>query len=98
MKSDINHLKQNATIDTPHRTLVYVLGELRASAQTWESFETNVLQSLNADLAVNRSTSRNADLNSAYEANATYVFDFPNLSDLSSVFDSEQKELLLTIN
>ena len=75
------------------RTLVVVLGQLRAHQLTWKNFEQNVLSELEADLAVCVPNDTFFDRTNPFYANARFRWLVPDASDLSGIFDQIQKQI-----
>lgn len=71
----------------PRRTLVVTLGQLRAHALTWENFRTNVLDELQADLAVCVPTDSFFDFTNPFYQHARYRWLVPDYGDMADAFD-----------
>lgn len=72
------------------KTLVIVIGQARADKLTWSSFKKNVLEELDADLALcigNSPANNNSNL---YWANAKFKWVVPEYSDFGEGFDQIQ--------
>src|SRR5688572_18402313 len=68
------------------RTLVALLGETRASELTAEAFCSNVLDELDADLAL---PIRAGEPRNLFHEKATYLWEFEEPGDWSAVYDRE---------
>lgn len=75
------------------RTLVIVLGQLRAHQLTWDNFKENVLDQLDADLAVCVPADAFFDPTNLFYINARFRWLVPDAPDLAEVFDQIQKQL-----
>ncbi len=75
------------------RTLVIVLGQLRAYQLTWENFKQNVLGQLDADLAVCVPDDAFFDRANPFYTNARFRWLVPDAPDLSETFDHIRKQL-----
>ncbi len=71
----------------PIRTLVCILAETRAHELTWTNFRTNVLEQLNADLAVCIGVNSQYDPSNPYFHNAKYRWTIPEFEDYGAAFD-----------
>lgn len=69
------------------KTLVCVLAETRANELTWNSFKTNVLDTLDADLALCISTPDGYDYNNQMWTNAKYKWTCPEYTDFGDAFE-----------
>lgn len=69
------------------RTLVCILAETRAHELTWTNFRTNVLEQLNADLAVCIGVNSQYDPSNPYFHNAKYRWTIPEFDDYGAAFD-----------
>lgn len=69
------------------RTLVVILSETRASELTFENFEKNVLQPLDADLCVCIGVKDGYDYSDPFYRTAKYCFEYPEPNDYGSAFD-----------
>jgi hypothetical protein len=79
------------------RTLVVILGETRAHELTYQSFKRNVLDILNADLAVCIGVKENYDYDNPFYQNAKYHFLYDEPTDYGPLYD-EAYELILENN
>ncbi len=76
------------------KTLVVILGQVRADRLTWDSFKKNVLDILDADLALCIGESpENTDAN-LYWAHAKYRWVVPEYDDFGDGFDQVQRDRL----
>ena len=75
------------------RTLVITLGQLRAHQLTWNNFKENVLDQLDADLAVCVPDDTFFDRTNTFYVNARFRWLIPDASDLAGAFDRIQKTL-----
>ncbi len=75
------------------RTLVITLGQLRAHQLTWANFKENVLDQLNADLAVCVPNDAFFDFTNPFYVNARFRWLIPDAPDLSDTFDRIQRLL-----
>ena len=73
------------------KTLVIILSETRAFDLTYQSFEQNLLQPLNADLALCVSESPTEELDNPFYKKASYVWTHPELDNWSDALDYAQK-------
>ncbi len=71
--------------------LIIVLPETRGSDLTFDSFKTNFLDSLQADLCLCVGDSKREDRDNPFYKQAKYVWTFEEPSDWSELFDSAQK-------
>jgi hypothetical protein len=76
-----------------HRTLVIVLGQLRAHQLTWENFKQNVLGQLDADLAVCVPDDAFFDRANPFYTNARFRWLVPDSPDLSDTFDHIRQQI-----
>ena len=72
-------------------TLVCLLSETRANELTWDSFKRNVLDTLNADLALCISTPDGYDFSNNLWQNAKYKWVSPEYDDFSDGFELARK-------
>ncbi len=75
------------------RTLVIALGQLRAHRLTWNNFKENVLDQLDADLAVCVPADAFFDPTNLFYVNARFRWLVPDAPDLAEVFDQIQQQL-----
>lgn len=73
------------------KTLVIILSETRAYDLTYASFEQNLLQPLDADLALCVSESATEETDNPFYKNASYVWTYPELDDWSAALDDAQQ-------
>lgn len=76
------------------RTLVCILSETRANTITWPSFKKNVLDELNADLAVCIGVRDNYDRSNEFWQHAKYRFTSREYDDWSEALDFIQRKIL----
>lgn len=76
------------------KTLVIVLSETRAHELTFDNFQTNVLNTLNADLAICIGTSVDYDTNNPFWQRAKYRWSYPEPDDFATAFDEASAEIL----
>lgn len=69
------------------KTLVCVISETRAHKTTWPSFQKNVLEALNADLAVCIATDEKYDENNPFWQNSKYKWTCPEYDDWGYAFE-----------
>jgi hypothetical protein len=69
------------------RTLVIVLGQLRAHQLTWANFKTNLLDQLGADLAVCVPNDASFDFTNPFYTHARFRWLIPDTPDLAPIFD-----------
>lgn len=74
------------------KTLVIVLGQARADKLTWSSFQKNVLEVLDADLALCIGISPENNDSNQYWANAKYKWTVPEYEDFGDGFDQIELE------
>lgn len=74
------------------KTLVIVLGQARADKLTWASFKKNVLEELDADLALCVGESPMNNKSNLYWANAKFRWVVPEYDDFGDGFDQIQLE------
>lgn len=79
------------------KTLVCILSETRAHELTYANFSENVLQPLEADLAVCIGVKDNYDYDNPFYQNATHRFCYPEPEDYADAFD-EASEAILSEN
>lgn len=72
------------------KTLVIVLGQARADKLTWTSFKNNVLEVLDADLALCIGESPMNNKSNLYWANAKFRWEVPEYHDFGDGFDQIQ--------
>lgn len=75
------------------KCLVIVICQTRAHKTTWNSFKTQVLDSLGADLALCVSKSDSTDM---FRENAKYVWEYDDYLDWITAYDNVQAELGVT--
>ena len=75
-------------------TLVIVLAETRAAELTFDSFRTNVLETLQADLCLCIGVTDKYDKKNPFYQFAKYRFLFPEPADFGIAFDYAQKRIL----
>ncbi|MFT7364595.1 MAG: hypothetical protein ACI9UV_002805 [Algoriphagus sp.] len=80
------------------RILIVILGQARASRLTWDSFKINVLDELNADLALCIGESPENNLENPYWAHAKYRWVLPEYEDFGDGFDQIQKNRTGKVN
>ncbi len=76
------------------KTLVCVLAETRAHQLTWEKFKSNVIEPLNADLAVCISVPKKYDLGNPFWQSSKYQWAAPDYGDFGDGFDEVQAQLV----
>lgn len=76
------------------KTLVCIIAQARASKLTWKYFQKNVLNHLNADLALCVSRDIGIKRNNPYYRKAKYIWEYSNLKEFSSAFDFAQKKII----
>jgi hypothetical protein len=76
------------------KTLVCIIAQARASKLTWKYFHKNVLNHLNADLALCVSRDKNIKYQNLYYKNAKFIWEYPNLKEFSPAFDFAQKKII----
>lgn len=74
------------------KTLVIVLGQARADKLSWASFKKNVLEELDADLALCVGESSINNNSNHYWANAKFKWEVPEYDDFGDGFDQIQLE------
>lgn len=74
------------------KTLVIVLGQARADKLSWASFKKNVLETLDADLALCIGESPMNNNSNLYWANAKFKWEVPEYHDFGDGFDQIQME------
>lgn len=74
------------------KTLVVILAETRAHELTFQNFQENVLQSLDADLCVCIGVKPNYDRNNPFYQWAKYRFEYPEPDDFATAFDEAYQE------
>jgi hypothetical protein len=74
------------------KTLVCILGQTRAQDITWNNFNSYLLKSLNADLAL--CVAEKKTLNNQMYKNAKYIWKYKDLKDYSKHFEDAQKKLI----
>jgi hypothetical protein len=79
---------------TDNKTLVCVIAETRAFKTTWHSFKKNVLDELNADLALCISTPDNYNYDNPFWKEAKYKWTVPEYDDWGKAFDYAQSEIM----
>ena len=72
------------------RTLVIILGQLRAAQLTWNNFKENVLDQLGADLAVCVPDNSFFDFTNPFYVSARYRWLVPDATDFAAIFDRIQ--------
>jgi hypothetical protein len=77
----------------PERTLVCVLGQLRAHQKTWPGFKRLVLDELGADLALAIGSEPDQDTANPFWQHATHRWIFPEYQDFGEGFDDAQRWL-----
>lgn len=77
----------------PERTLVCVLAQTRAHALSWPSFKRNVLDELNADLAVALCMDDRYDYANPFWRHAQHRWAAPEYADFGDGFDEAQRWL-----
>lgn len=75
------------------RTLVIVLAETRAHSLTYERFKRNVLDVLQADLAVCVKQEKAATTKDPFRANAKFIWEYDEPSDFGKAFDEAAEGL-----
>lgn len=70
--------------------LVIVICQTRGYRTTWNNFKENVINSLNADLALCVEKSTTTD---SFRENAKYIWEYEDFNDWSSAYDIVQKEI-----
>ena len=75
------------------RTLVITLGQLRAHHLSWLNFKENLLDQIQADLAVCAPLDGSFDVTSPFYLNARYRWLVPDVPDFAVVFDQIQRVL-----
>ena len=78
----------------PERTLVCVIGQTRARQLTWPSFKKNVLDELQADLALVIHLGNNYDYSNPFWQHANYKWPSPEYEDWADGFDEAQRWLV----
>lgn len=73
-----------------NKCLVIVICQTRGYKTTWDKFKENVIDSLDADLALCVSKSKSTDL---FRDNADYIWEYDDFDDWSKAYDIVQKEL-----
>lgn len=76
------------------KTLVVVLAETRAHELTYESFQKNLLDPVDGDLAVCIGVKEDYDYANPYYQNAKYRFLYPEPDDYGSAFDAAYELIL----
>ena len=76
------------------RTLVCVIAETRAHKITWPSFKQNLLNELNADLALCISTPDGYDYENPFWQEAKYKWTVPEYDDWGQAFDLAQSQIM----
>jgi len=79
-----------ATPKRPERTLVCILAQTRAHALTWPSFKRNVLDALNADLALALCADETYDYANPFWQHARHRWAAPEYADFGDGFDEAQ--------
>ncbi|MCG2587438.1 hypothetical protein [Rhodohalobacter sulfatireducens] len=74
------------------KTLVIILGQARADKLCWSSFKKNVLEELDADLALCVGKSSTNDNSNLFWANAKFRWEVPEYDDFGDGFDQLQKD------
>lgn len=72
--------------------LVCILGETRASETTYESFNTNVLNYLKADLAICIGITNTYNKYNSFYARANYIWTFPEMNNWANAYDHAATE------
>jgi hypothetical protein len=85
--TDREYISVMSTVLQSCKTLVIVLSETRASELTFESFKTNVIDELNADLCVCIGISDNYDYNNPFYNLAKYKFVYDEPEDFGDAFE-----------
>jgi len=76
------------------KTLVIVLSETRAHELTFNNFQANVLDTLNADLAVCIGTKADYDTSNPFWQRAKYQWAYPEPDDFAKAFDEASNDIL----
>lgn len=76
------------------KTLVIILSETRAHELTYQNFQENVLQPLQADLCVCIGVKEDYDTSNPFYQNAKYRFTYPEPDDFGDAFDKASQELM----
>ena len=76
------------------KVLVCIIAQARSGKSSWESFKNNVLDHLDADLALCVSEDEEIEKNNSYYDNAKYVWKCKNYKEFSPAFDWAQNEIL----
>lgn len=87
------HAPEVTTHAPKERVLVCVLGQLRAHELTWPNFKTNVLDELEADLAVCIGTDDQFDPANPYYANARHRWSIAEFADYAEGFELARQAL-----
>lgn len=74
------------------KTLVVILGQARADRLTWDSFQKNVLDALQADLALCIGESIDNNSSNRFWAHARYHWVVPEYEDFGDGFDQIQRD------
>lgn len=77
------------------RTLVIILSETRASELTFENFQKNVLEQLNADLCVCIGVKGNYDYTNPFYRTAKYCFEYSEPDDYTTAFNFATKTIMV---
>jgi hypothetical protein len=77
------------------KCLVIVICQTRGYKTTWNKFKENVIDSLDADLALCVSKSNSTDL---FRENANYIWEYDDFDNWATGYDIVQKEIGSTIN
>ncbi|MDG4601623.1 MAG: class I SAM-dependent methyltransferase [Defluviicoccus sp.] len=80
-------MPQAAQPKSGERVLVCMLGQLRAHELTWQNFKENVLDELNADLAVCIGTDERFDTTNPFFVNARHRWTVPEFADYGDGFE-----------
>ena len=75
-----------------NKCLIIILGHARASELTWNSFESNVFDTLNADIALCVGESEDNNDSNPYWKNAKYKWTSPEYENYADGFDKFQKK------
>ena len=76
------------------KVLVCIIAQARTGKFSWKSFKNNVLNHLDADLALCVSDDKEIEKNNPYYDNAKYVWKCENYKEFSPAFDWAQNEIL----
>lgn len=77
------------------KTLVIIICQTRGYSTTWKTFKENVIDTLDADLALCVSKSKSSDL---FREHADYIWEYDDFEDWSTAYDLVQKEINSTEN